>query len=108
MASTKPREMARPETGAGTHLIGLLHAVELIEDVLEVVRRNPFAFVEDLQGDRSCSRQVRMNMVVPAAAYFAALSRRLNSTCSNNTASSDTIGTSVAEIELHGSDAAGF
>ena len=37
-----------------------------------------------------------MKIVVPAAAYFAALSRRLNSTCSNSTASSDTIGMSVA------------
>src|ERR1700722_6415101 len=37
-----------------------------------------------------------MNMVVPGAAYFAALSRRLNSTCSNSTAPSETIGMSVA------------
>ena len=33
----------------------------------------------------SWSRQLRMRMVVPAGAYLAALSSRLNSTCSNST-----------------------
>ena len=39
-------------------------------------------------------------IVVPAGAYFAALSSRLNSTCSNSTASSASIGRSGRELHL--------
>ena len=46
----------KPEAGAGPHLIGLLHAIELIENVLEVGRRNAFALVEDLQATPWCGR----------------------------------------------------
>ncbi len=39
-------------------------------------------------------------MVVPGGAYFAALSSRLNSTCSNSTASISSIGRSAARLDL--------
>ena len=39
-------------------------------------------------------RQLRTLVVVSGGAYFAALSRRLNSTCSNSTGSTITIGSS--------------
>ena len=41
-----------PEAGAGADLVGLLRAVELVEDVLEIVRRNAASFVEHAQADR--------------------------------------------------------
>ena len=40
MASTKPRQMARPRPGAGALPVGGLHAVEFVEDALEIVGRN--------------------------------------------------------------------
>ena len=48
------------------------------------------------------SRQPRMRMVVSGGAYLAALSSRLNSTCSSSTASTDTIGRSAATSSIHG------
>ena len=56
MASTKPREIASPSPVPGADLVGLLRAVELVEDVLEIVLRNAFALVDDLQGDRVADR----------------------------------------------------
>ena len=53
MASTKPRRDREAEPGAGAHVIGLLHAVELVEDAFQVALRNAVALVEDLQ-DRHC------------------------------------------------------
>ena len=52
MASTKPREIARPKPGSRPHLVALLHPVELVEDVLELGGRNAVALVHDLQADR--------------------------------------------------------
>ena len=100
-----------PEAGAGAHLVALGDAMELVEDALEIGGRNAVAFVEDLQLRRSPpSRQPWMRMVDPSGAYFAALSRMLNSACSNRTASTSSIGRSAAIIELDavaGEDLAG-
>ena len=38
-----------PEPGAGTDMIALLHAVELVEHALKLARRNAAAFVRDLE-----------------------------------------------------------
>ena len=40
----------QPEAGAGTDMIALLRAIELVEDAFQFRRRNALAFVEDLQG----------------------------------------------------------
>ena len=55
------------------------------------------AFVADREPD-ACRHRRRASMRIsePAGAYFAALSRRLNSTCSNSTGSSSSIGRSAA------------
>ncbi len=39
------------QPGARAHLVALLHAVELVEDALEVAGGNAVAFVQDLQPD---------------------------------------------------------
>ena len=39
------------QAGAGAHLVALLHAVELVEDALEVGRGNAVALVEHLQDE---------------------------------------------------------
>src|SRR5882724_2290852 len=43
----------KSETSAGAHLVTLLGAVELVEDMLQVTGRDAVALVEDLQADRS-------------------------------------------------------
>ena len=86
------------EARAGAHLVALLRAVELVEDALQVVRRecrSPSS--STCSRTASASRQPRMRMVgLRAGAYLAALSSRLNSACSNSTASTITIGRSGA------------
>ena len=41
----------KAEAGAGAHAVALLHAVELVEDALELVRRDALALVDDAQSD---------------------------------------------------------
>ena len=41
-----------PEAGSRPHMVALLRAEELVENVLQVRRRNALAFVDDLQRDR--------------------------------------------------------
>ena len=84
----------KPKTGAGADVIALLRAIKLVEYAFEFRRRNTVAFVQNLQRDASLIPYSPIEMVVPGGAYLAALSRRLNSTCSNNTASSSSIGSS--------------
>ena len=90
------------EPRAGAHLIALLHPVELVEDALQVVRRNAVALVQHLQPHR-CPRRASTGCGSSSAggAYLAALSSRLNSTCSNSTASTITIGRSGRDLDLH-------
>ena len=51
MASMKPREMASPKSGAGANLILLLGAMELVEDAIDLLRRNAATLIDDLQLD---------------------------------------------------------
>jgi hypothetical protein len=39
------------ETGAGADLIAFFDPIELVEDVLQLRRRNAVAFIQDLQAD---------------------------------------------------------
>ena len=79
----------KAEAGAGALPVGGLHAIEFVEDAFEIVRRNAVAFVAASQAAHDRPRAAPASwMSVPAGAYFAALSSRLNSTCSNSTGSS--------------------
>ena len=61
----------KAEARAGAHVIALLRAVELVEDALEVVRRNAVAFVEDLQVRRNRRRaSSRMRIVGAGGRIF--------------------------------------
>ncbi len=51
MASTKPREMARPSPGPGAHMVAFRGAVELVEYMLQILRRNTLPLVDDLEAD---------------------------------------------------------
>ena len=48
IASTKPRQIARPKPRAGTPPISAAHAVELVEDVLQIGGRNARPLVQHL------------------------------------------------------------
>ena len=50
MTSTKPREIASPSP-VSPHRIRLVDAIELVEYLLELARRNASAFIEDLQAN---------------------------------------------------------
>ena len=77
------------KAGAGADMIALLRAIELVEHALELGGRNAVALVDDLRArPDAVSARLRIEIVVSAGEYFAALSSRLNSTCSNSTASS--------------------
>ena len=86
----------KPETGAGPNLIALLRRDGTCRNALELLRRNAAALVDDLQLDRVPVLPAFDADVVSGGAYLAALSRRLNSTCSNSTGSSSSIGRSAA------------
>ena len=49
IASTKPRRDRKAQPGAGAHVVALLHAIELVEDPLEIGGRDAVALVEYLQ-----------------------------------------------------------
>ncbi len=48
----EPARDREPEAGAGTHLIAFLDAIELVEDMFQIIRRNADALVHDAQADR--------------------------------------------------------
>ena len=97
MASTKPREIASPSPVPARTWSPFCGAIELVEDVLEVLGRDAVAFVQHLQADRIADRASSgCGWWCRSGAYLAALSSRLNSTCSNSTASSSSIGRSAA------------
>ena len=78
-------------------MVALLRAIEFVEDAAPVRPAECPRLRRGFAGRRmSFSRKLLIDIVVPAGAYFAALSRRLNSTCSNSTASSSSIGRSAA------------
>ena len=80
------------EAGAGQDAVALLGAIKFFEDLFHVAGRNAIALVDDLEiGPRAVMPGVDRNQRPPAA-YFAALSRRLNKTWSNKTASSLSMG----------------
>ena len=92
----------KPKAGAGADMIALLRAIELVEHAFELRRR-----------DAACPRRRSAARLSPdparsgskswcrRGAYLAALSSRLNSTCSNSTASSSSIGRSAAEFQRY-------
>ena len=86
------------EAGAGAHPVALLRAVELVEDLLDLVGRDALALVDRSRAPAppAAVGRPRMRTVVPSGAYFAALSSRLKSTCSKSTGSTSTIGRSSA------------
>ena len=43
----------KPEAGAGAHAVALSHTMELVEDALELLRRDALALVDDAQSDAS-------------------------------------------------------
>src|SRR4051794_13115098 len=84
------------KTGAGAAAVLRLHAVELIEYPLAVGRRYSRSFVGYLDHDCLALATGVQCDAAPGCVYFAALSSRLNRTCSNNTASTRTSGRSDA------------
>ena len=79
----------KPEPGAGADLVGLLRAIELVEDVLEIGGRNAAALVEHAAGrPRRARASSGCGWWFPAARISRHCPSRLNSTCSNSTASS--------------------
>src|SRR5262245_1929056 len=96
IASTKPREIARPRPVPARTWSPFCARWNLSKMCSSSDGGMPSPSSITCRCTAPWSRQPSIRTVVPAGAYFAALSRRLNSTCSNSTASSATMGKSLA------------
>ena len=93
IASMKPRAMARPSPVPARLLVAGPHPVEFVEDAFAVLFRQAGAFIQQPAIRTAGAFAPRPDGDGGAGgAYFAALSSRLNSTCSNSTGSSRSIG----------------
>ena len=88
----EPATDRQAEPGSGAHPVTLTDPVELVKNLFDVLLRDTLAFIDDLKLYAATDLFSPMLIVEPAGEYFAALSRMLNSTCSNNTGSSFSIG----------------
>ena len=96
IASTKPRAIGKAEAGAGAHAVALLTRWNLSKMRSRSPGGMPSPSSRICNWTKFASRQPWRRMVDPSGAYLAALSRMLNSACSNSTASTSSIGRSAA------------
>ena len=100
MASTKPREIARPRPVPARTRSPFSRAIELLEDAVDLVGREFRSPRRPLPGKPVLVQPALQPHRRTGGAYLAALSKRLNRTCSNRTASSLSIGRSAARADL--------
>src|SRR2546421_5853436 len=81
-----------PEPGARAYLIAFFHPIELVEDLLQFRGRDAVALIQDLQEHRTLIAPALNADGSALGRILAALSSRLNSACSNSTASRSSIG----------------
>ena len=96
IASTKPRHIARPSPVPARTLSPFRHAVELVEDPFQIFRPGcpgPSSRTCSVSALSSPNAWMRM-LGTRDRNIWPALSSRLNSTCSNSTGSTLTIGRS--------------
>ena len=100
-----------PQAGAGAHLVALLRRDRTCRRCAPGRSAGmPSPSSRTCRRTLSSSRQLWMRMVVSGGAYLAALSSRLNSTCSNSTASTIDHRQVGGDLDLHavpGQDLAG-
>src|SRR5262249_9118518 len=96
IASTKPREMARPNPVPARTPSPLVARQNLSKISSSSSGGMPSPSSTTCRQTASRSRQLTIRIIEPSGEYFAALSSRLNRTCSNRTASRSSIGSPAA------------